>query len=152
MNIYEHSVTDKYNNVIQRYPMPTGGIGYILTVKADGVESSYDFQDSFELALEYREALVKAYESWSKEAARAERLYDATGNESGFESAGKMWAGYMMLAHNAIYPRWVEPYAESIADNCRRQSVRDPWAFRRWVDDEIEAGLLVDQEPTNDGY
>ena len=111
--LIRHISTNKYGHRLSAYETPKM-TGYIVSVTADGITSQYDFLDSMELALEYRDALDAACESWNQEATRAENLYEATGNENGFASAGKMWAGYMLLAHNAIYPRWeLEPMAEA---------------------------------------
>ena len=108
-----HISTNKYGHRLSAYETPKM-TGYIVSVTADGITSQYDFLDSMELALQYREALDAACKSWSQEVARADNLYEATGNENGFASAGKMWAGYMLLAHNAIYPRWkLDYYAEA---------------------------------------
>lgn len=108
-----HISTNQYGHRLIAYVTPKM-TGYIVSVTADGITSQYDFLDSMELALQYCEALDAACESWNQEATRAENLYEATGNESGFASAGKMWVGYMLLAHNAIYPRWeLEQVAEA---------------------------------------
>ena len=137
---FEHVSTNKYGHRIDAYTTKKMR-GYIVTVKADGVESRYDFLDSFELALEYREALDKSFELWSKEVARAENLYEATGNESAFKSAGEMWGGYMVLAHDAIYPRWtlcevVEEQPEPVED---MRCIVTAYDLERFLLDDLQA-------------
>lgn len=96
-----HISTNAQNITISRYTAPFG-YGYLVTVPADGETSVYDFQDSFELALEYRAALVEAWDSWSMAACQAE----ASGNRDElWHDADLLWKGFLMLAHNAKYPK-----------------------------------------------
>jgi len=108
--------------------------GYVVTVKAGGNESQYDFGDSYELALEYRDALSKAWDSWSAAVAVAEYA-PVSKADAKWQAVAELWGGYLVLAHDAIYPRW-----------------QDETEYAEVEDIEDWRSNLVDQEPTYEGW
>lgn len=95
--------TTPYGHTLSRY---NGGDyqGYTVSTNIDGKVYTYDFMDSYELAIQYRDALDAAWKDWSDAASIAENAI--INIEQRWADAANMRRGYELLVTHAKYPRW----------------------------------------------